>query len=233
MKRAVLTFGLLFFVSACVTNSSRQTVSSGNDVWYLSASDEPPVLTISNTEKNQLFRQYAVLNNNDTAVAINCLFEAPTRLSFLAVLADGGEIWEMSYDPKAEPVFPGLVHNYRTGQVEGITVEEQPFARRRLNLNIDHHRLIFSPSHSEVIGYDANGSVVVYNLDSRKLAGRLSEPKEASLLHSRFMEIDNQLVFVLSLDNGKQRVFSAHNWRQVAVKNFDTRKLVIPKICTK
>jgi hypothetical protein len=46
------------------------------------------------------------------------LFYLARRRSFVVAWPDLGELWEISLDPAAEPVFDGLVHDYRMG--EGI-----------------------------------------------------------------------------------------------------------------
>lgn len=121
--KTVILLSLLFFIPACSSHPTKISVLSADSVWHLSASGSPQLLTISAADKDEVFRQYAVKERNGAPARITCLFEAPSRLSFLAVLPNAGEIWEMSYDTDAAPVFPGFVHNYRTGQVEGITVE--------------------------------------------------------------------------------------------------------------
>jgi hypothetical protein len=45
-------------------------------------------------------------------------FEAPTRRSFIVVLQGLSELWEISTDPDAAPIYDGLVHDWRLG--EGI-----------------------------------------------------------------------------------------------------------------
>ncbi len=207
--------------------------TSTDGAWHLSASGSPQVLTISAINKDQAFRQYAVEDSNAAPAHISCLFEAPSRLSFFAILADAGEIWELSYDPSADPVFPGFVHNYRTGQVEGIIVEEQPFARRRLHLDLDHQTLIFSPNHTEVIGRGAEGGIRIYNLDSRKPAAKLTDQANLALLDSRFALLDNQPVFILNLPGSSQRIFSTRTWREIEAQALEASKFIPVTICRK
>jgi len=231
MLKTGFALSMIFFLSACASDVSKTSLSSGNEAWHISASGAPQVLLITAKNENKAFRQFKVANNKGLPAKISCLFEAPSRLSFIAVLSDAEEIWEMSYDPDADPVFPGFVHNYRTGQVEGITVEEQPFARRRLYLGLDHSTLIFSPSHTEVIGYGEDGSITVYNLDSRKPAGKLTDQISVSLLDSQFSIVDEELIFILNLPDGNKKIFSAHSWREIEGKTVAARKLVAVNIC--
>ena len=44
---------------------------------------------------------------------ISAVYDAPPRRSFIAALKDVPEVWEISYDPKAEPIPTGLVHDFR------------------------------------------------------------------------------------------------------------------------
>lgn len=44
------------------------------------------------------------------------LFSLPQRRSFAAVWPALGEVWEISTDPEAAPLFDGLVHDYRMGE---------------------------------------------------------------------------------------------------------------------
>ena len=44
------------------------------------------------------------------------MYEAAPRHSFVVALTDIAELWEISYDPKAEPIHDGLVHDYKMGE---------------------------------------------------------------------------------------------------------------------
>jgi len=233
MLKTWFALSSLFFLSACASDAGKTSISSDNEAWHLSVSGKPQLLTVVAKEKNEVFRKISVENSKAVPAQISCLFEAPTRLSFFAVLPAAQEIWEMSYDPNADPIFPGFVHNYRTGQVEGITVEEQPFARRRLYLGLDHNTLIFSPSHTEVIGYGEDGSITVYNLDSRKPAGKLTDQMSISLLDSQFAIVNDKQVFILNFPDGHQQMFSTHSWREIEGKTVAASTLVAVDICTK
>ncbi len=45
------------------------------------------------------------------------------RQIFIVALKDLKEIWELSYDPDADPIYGSFVHNYREGELEGEVVE--------------------------------------------------------------------------------------------------------------
>jgi len=48
--------------------------------------------------------------------AATALFSLPQRRSFVAAWPALGESWEISLDPAAQPLFEGLVHDYRMGE---------------------------------------------------------------------------------------------------------------------
>lgn len=195
-----------------------KSLTSKNGVWTLSATGAPQVLMISRAGDSEPLRRYQVLDALGKKGRVTCLVEAPSRQSFFAILGTSGEIWEMSYDRDAKPVFPGFVHNYREGQVEGIAAEPQPFARRRLHLPLDHNTLIFSPDHAEVIGYDDKGRITVFNLDARRIAGRLSPGLAPLLADSHFLEHKGKPA--LAIRDGKTNLwhlYSTDDWHEVGV----------------
>ena len=48
-----------------------------------------------------------------TTSRVAAVADAAPRRSFVVVMQDIPEIWEISYDPQAEPIYQGLVHDYR------------------------------------------------------------------------------------------------------------------------
>ena len=47
---------------------------------------------------------------------VSAVYDAGPRRSFVVALKDMPELWEISYDPKAEPIHDGLVHDYKLGE---------------------------------------------------------------------------------------------------------------------
>jgi hypothetical protein len=90
---------------------------------------------------------------------------AAKRQSFIAVMRDIPEPWELSYDPHAAPVYDGLVHDYK--MAEGIAVPG-PFAPRRTLLDQALTHFIFDPEFTHAIGANQSGLVQVINLDIRR-----------------------------------------------------------------
>lgn len=89
----------------------------------------------------------------------------PGRSSFIAVMRDIPELWELSYDERAEPIFEGLVHDYKMG--EGIALKG-PFPPRRTLLDPPLAHFHFDPSSAHVVGAGPGGLLQVIHLDIRR-----------------------------------------------------------------
>lgn len=217
--RALVTVSLvltIFIGLVTLLPATERTLTSRNGMWRLSISEDNGVLSIFRTGTAEALRRYKVSDTSGRSGRLTCLVEAPSRQSFFAVLGTVGEIWEMSYDPDADPVFPGFVHNYRIGQVEGIEAEPQPFARRRLHLALDHSTLVFSPDHTEIIGYDRKGGVSVFNLDARRPVSQLALGPDPLVARSRFLERDGEtLLAVPDQTESGWRLFSTSSWHAI------------------
>ena len=102
----------------------RCTVSLGAPARALSASADGRWVLAAHGERLSLLNQRGELakafDGSDlqrrfrgTATA---LFALPQRRSFVAAWPALGEVWEISLDPEAAPIFDGLVHDYRMSE---------------------------------------------------------------------------------------------------------------------
>ncbi len=98
------------------------------------------------------------------------VFDAAPRRSFVVVFEALPELWEISYDPQAEPIYQGLVHDYRLR--EGIA--EPGFLNpRRTRLAAPLREPGFDSSHAFVIARapdrsDGQAVLFLVQLDVRK-----------------------------------------------------------------
>ena len=91
---------------------------------------------------------------------MSAVYDAAPRKSFIAALKDIPEVWEITYDPNAEPVYQGLVHDFRMG--EGLA-EKGPFPVRRIRLDDYLDDFFFDQSYEHLVGAaraGKNGQVV-------------------------------------------------------------------------
>lgn len=132
--------------------------------WLLAARDEPPTLLLFDAE-HKLAKTWPVTSRNaQVASRIASIVDAPARRSFVVALRDIAELWEISYDPKAEDFYDGLVHDFRMG--EGLPVRGFLNPRRTF-LSEPLESLRFDPVSTEVVGV-ARATVHRINLDVRR-----------------------------------------------------------------
>ena len=101
---------------------------------------------------------------------VSAVYDATPRKSFVVALKDIPEIWEISYNPKAEPIYDGLVHDYRMG--EGVAKPGYLNVRRTV-LDEPLDDFFFDQSYRHVLGAtrpkaSGQGTAQVVNLDIRK-----------------------------------------------------------------
>ena len=101
---------------------------------------------------------------------VSAVYDAEPRKSFVVALKDIPELWEISYDPQAAPIYDGLVHDYKMG--EGIAKPGfQGVRRTPLDEPLDD--FFFDQSYAHALGAarphaDGSPSGQVVNLDARR-----------------------------------------------------------------
>lgn len=87
----------------------RNVAVSGNGRWVMAANYLPKTLTLFDANLN-LVRSYDVRTlDGKVASRVSAVYDATPRHSFVVALKDIPELWEISYDPKASPIFDGVV----------------------------------------------------------------------------------------------------------------------------
>ncbi|OJX07512.1 MAG: cytochrome C oxidase Cbb3 [Burkholderiales bacterium 70-64] len=103
---------------------------------------------------------------------VSAVYDAAPRRSFVVALKDVPELWEISYDPAAEPILDGYVHDYRMGEA----IARPGFLGvRRTRLEEPLDDFFFDQSYRHVLGATRpreNGggaaTAQVVNLDVRR-----------------------------------------------------------------
>lgn len=97
---------------------------------------------------------------------VSAVYDAAPRKSFVAALKDVKELWEISYDPKAEAIPQGLIHDFR--YKEGSFLPGFLNARRtQLDDYLDD--FFFTQDYSRVMGASRDGKQgQVVHLDVRR-----------------------------------------------------------------
>lgn len=145
--------------------AAEPAVHSSDGRWLLRADDDARTLVAIDTTNGAVVRRIPVADRRGKTARVARIVDAPPRKSFVVLFADIAEAWELSYDPNAEPVYDGLVHDYRMG--EGIA-NGGPFAVRRIDLDEPVANAEFSADFSQFTAQTADGSLHVINLHVRR-----------------------------------------------------------------
>lgn len=161
---------------AALVQAAPPEAVSADGRWRLQAGADG--LTVFDAQ-GQVLRRHA-------APAVSALHDAAPRRSFVVVFRDLPELWEIAYDPDAEPIYQGLVHDYRLR--EGIA--EPGFLNpRRTRLDAPLREAGFDSSHAFVLARapdrgDGQAVLVLVQLDVRRAIATIEvrgDPDAAAL----------------------------------------------------
>ncbi len=153
----------------------RNVAVSGDGRWVLAANYFPHTLSLFDAQLN-LVQTYAATSLDGKASSrVSAVYDAAPRKSFIVALKDIAELWEISYDPQAEPIHDGLVHDYRMGEA---LARPGTLGVRRTPLDEPLDDFFFDPGYRHVLGAtrpreDGRPSAQVVNLDVRRKIAEL------------------------------------------------------------
>ena len=198
--------------------NTRNIAVSSDGKWVAVGNFLPHAVVILNAHDLSPERVIPVDDGKGTSSRVSAVYNAPPRQSFIVALKDLKEIWELSYDPDAPPVYGGFVHNYRAGEEEGVVVAEQPFGVRRIRLDDYLDDFFFDPAYAEVIGAARNaknGQVV--NLDARRKVADLDITGLPHLGSGITWQRDGRLVMATPhLKDAAVSVIDMESWETLA-----------------
>jgi Cytochrome D1 heme domain len=186
---AAILGALLALVDASATDAAAPrslAAQSADGRWVLQAQRDPPCLWVVDAQQRKAVRAIAPVARDGRAVAIAALRVAPQRRSFVVAPQGVPELWEISYDPRAEEIYDGIVHDWRFG--EGVP---RPgfFGLRRIALPAPLQAFVFDEHEAEAWGLAqassaGGGEGLVINLDVRRHIATVP----ASTVHARLRE---------------------------------------------
>lgn len=196
----------------------RDFAISGDGKWILVASEHPDTLTLFDSSLHEP-RSYP-LSTLDGKVrsGVSRVFSAAPRQSFVVVLKDIPELWEISYDPKSEPIYDGLVHDYRMG--EGLA-KAGFLGIRRTPLEEPLDIFFFDKPYRHAIGTARStgrqvASAQVINLDARRRIASIplpDIPRTTSVVS--FIRNDIEMLAIQNEKDGCVTTLEMENWQVV------------------
>ena len=194
--------------------NTRNVAVSGDGRYVMAANYLPHSLVLLDAGLNLL----KVLETRDHAGAktsrVSAVYDAAPRKSFVAALKDIPEVWEVSYDDKAEPIATGLVHDFRYG--EGAFIPGR-FNPRRSVLDEHLDDFFFTPDYSALMATSRDGGRgQVVHLDVRRKIASVDVPGMPHLASGITWQYRGRTVMATpNLKQGVVTVIDIRDWRVV------------------
>jgi mono/diheme cytochrome c family protein len=194
--------------------NTRNAAVSGDGRFVAVGNYLPRTLVILDASNLSVLRVIAVKDRKGQSSRVSAVYDARPRRSFVVALKDVPEVWEISYDPRAEPVYEGLVHDYRLG--EGLAAPDH-FTPRRTALDEILDDFFFDASYSYVIGAAREGGKgQVVNLDVRRKIADIELPGLPHLGSGITWQLDGRTVMATpNLRKGIVTVIDMKSWETV------------------
>lgn len=127
----------------------RNVAVSSDGRWVMAANYWPHTVVLFDADlRLQRIYPAATLDGNRTS-RVSAVYDAAPRRSFVVALKDLPELWEISYDRDAPPIYDGLVHDYRMGEA---LAKPGFLGVRRTPLEEPLDDFFFDPSYQHVLG---------------------------------------------------------------------------------
>jgi cytochrome c553/DNA-binding beta-propeller fold protein YncE len=154
--------------------NTRNIAVSSDGRFVMVANYLPHTLVALDAATLEPLKAIAVRDRNGKSSRVSAVYDAAPRGSFIAALKDVKEIWEIPYSASAEPVYKGLVHDYR--YKEGLA-EAGPFPVRAIAVDDYLDDFFFDPAYANLVGA-ARGAKrgQVVNLHVKRAIGSIDLP---------------------------------------------------------
>ena len=198
-------------VRAGINTRNAAVSSDGN--YVIAANYLPHTLALFDSQLN-LVKLMEAKDEKGRSSRVSAVYDAAPRKSFVVALKDLPELWEVSYDPKAEDIASGLVHDFRLK--EGAFVAGFLHPRRTL-LEQPLDDFFFTPDYRQLVGTqrDGRGAVVVH-LDVRRAIATLELPGLPHLGSGITWQRQGRRVMATpNLKDGVVTVIDAATWQTV------------------
>ncbi len=159
----------------------RNVAVSGDGRFVLAGNYLPHSVVLFDSDLNLIKSYPATTLDGQQSSRVSAVYDAAPRKSFVVALKDVPELWEISYDPKAEPIYNGYVHDYRMGE---SIAERGTFGVRRTPLEAPLDDFFFDQGYRFAIGAtrpagndaDAHAQGQVVSLDARRRVASIDLP---------------------------------------------------------
>ena len=153
--------------------NTRNAAVSSDGRYVIAANYLPHSLAVFDADLN-LVRVIEARDSKGASSRVSAVYDAAPRRSFIAALKDVPELWEISYDPAAEPIATGLVHDFRMKEGAFIPGFLNP---RRTPLEDVLDDFFFTPDYRQLVGTRRDGKQAqVVHLHVRRAIAQFDLP---------------------------------------------------------
>jgi len=194
--------------------NTRNVAASADGRYLMVANYLPNSLVILDARDLSLIKSIAVEDDFGQRSRVSAVYVAPPRNSFIVALKDLPEIWEISYADDPEPVFRGMVHDYRYREA---LAERGRFPVRHILLDEPLDDFFFDAGYDNVIGASRNGGQgQVINLNVRRKIADLDIDGMPHLGSGITFDYQGRPVLVTpNLKRGEVTVIDMQNWKTI------------------
>lgn len=194
--------------------NTRNVAVSGDGKVIAVANYLPHTLVLLDADLNLLKVHPVVGQDGKESSRVSAVYDALPRQSFVAALKDIPEVWEISYNPKAEDIPTGKIHDFQYKEGAFIPGYLNP---RRTRLAEPLEDFFFTQDYSEVMGASREaGKGQVVNLDVRKKIADLQMPGMPHLGSGiTFDWQDRRVMASPNLKDGLISVIDMKNWQTI------------------
>jgi hypothetical protein len=206
-------WGLEALVEVRAGINTRNAAVSSDGKYVIAANYLPHTLAVFDSELS-LLKLIEAKDAKGSSSRVSAVYDAAPRRSFIAALKDVPELWEISYDPEAEAIPTGLIHDFRMKEGAFVPGFLNP-RRTRLEEVLDD--FFFTPDYHQVVGAQRDGGRgQVVHLDVRRAIATLELPGLPHLGSGITWERDGRRVMATpNLREGVVTVIDVATWKTV------------------
>ena len=193
--------------------NTRNIAVSSDGRYVMAANYLPHDIVILNASDLSLLKIIPATDETGQSSRVSAVYDAAPRKSFVVALKDVPELWEISYDDNAPPIYGGLVHDYKMAEAIAIPGKLNP-RRTRLESTLDD--FFFDQSYTNLIGASREGKAQVVNLNVRRKIADLDLTGMPHLGSGITWEREGQTVMATpNLKEGLITVIDMKNWQVI------------------
>ncbi len=187
---------------------------SGDGKVLVAASDAPGSIVLVDADLNLLKTHAAISKDGKTHSSVAAIHHAAPRRSFIVALADVPEIWEISYNPTADDVPVGMIHDFQYKEGSFVSGFLNP---RRTILSAPMVDFFLAPGSNELIGKQrGNPMAQVVHLDVRKVIAEINGPGTPQLCCAANASWNGKRVAAMrSRQDGFVALIDADEWKVI------------------